>query len=79
VSLPLSLTQYLSMGSQDPSYSDIPSHITKLKLANMHFLLTSEQVGRAERLLAEARQLLEDHEDSIGLEERRTAEGLLAL
>lgn len=67
------------MGSQDPSYSDIPSHLTKLELASMHIPLTSERVERADRLITEAKQLLEDHEDSMGLEERRTAEGLLAL
>jgi len=78
VSLPLSLTQYLSMGSQDPSYFHIPSHLTKLKLARMHILPTSERMGKADRLLTEAKQLLEDYEGSIGLEERRTAEGLLA-
>ena len=67
------------MGSQDPSSFHIPSHITKLKLACMCILPTSERVGKADRLLTEAKQLLEDNEGSIGLEERRTAEGLLAL
>jgi len=66
------------MGSQDPSYFHIPSHLTKLKLARMHILPTSERMGKADRLLTEAKQLLEDYEGSIGLEERRTAEGLLA-
>jgi hypothetical protein len=45
----------------------------------MRILPTSERVGKADRLLTEAKQLLEDCEGFIGLEERRTAEGLLAL
>ena len=45
----------------------------------MRILPTSERVGKADRLLTEAKQLLEDYEGSIGLEERRTAEGLLTL
>ena len=67
------------MGSQAPSLFRIPSHITKLKLTSMCILPTSERVGKADRLLTEAKQLLEDYESSMGLEERRTAEGLLAL
>ena len=67
------------MGSKDPSQFDIPSHITKLKSASMRILTTSERVGKADRLLTEAKQLLEDYEGSIGSEERRTAEGLLEL
>jgi hypothetical protein len=45
----------------------------------MRILPTSERVGKANRLLMEAKQLLEDYDGSIGLEERRTAEGLLEL
>ena len=45
----------------------------------MCILPTSERVGKANRLLTEAKQLLEDHKGSIGLDERQTAEGLLAL
>ena len=59
-------------------YFDLPSHITELKLVNMRILPTSERMGRADRLLTEAKQLLEDYEGSIGLDERMTAEGMLA-
>jgi hypothetical protein len=45
----------------------------------MRILFTSERVGRADRLLKEAKRLLEDYEDSIGLDERMTGEGLLAM
>ena len=45
----------------------------------MCILSTSERVEKADKLLTKAKQLLEDYEGSIGLEERRTAEGLLAL
>ncbi|KAI0274571.1 hypothetical protein BGY98DRAFT_1098869 [Russula aff. rugulosa BPL654] len=45
----------------------------------MRILPTSERVGKADRLLTEAKQLLEDYEGSIGLDERRTAEGLLEI
>jgi len=44
----------------------------------MCILPTSERVGKANKLVTKAKQLLEDYEGSIGLEERRTAEGLLA-
>lgn len=44
----------------------------------MCILPTSERVGKADRLLTEAKQLLENYGGSIGLEERKTAEGLLA-
>ncbi len=45
----------------------------------MHIQLTSERVEKADRLLREAKRLLEEHDSSIGLEERRMAEGLLTM
>lgn len=45
----------------------------------MRILPISERVGKADRLLTETKQLLEDSEGSIGLDERRTAEGLLEM
>ena len=56
-----------------------PPTFKKPNLARMCILSTSERVGKADKLLTKAKQLLEDYEGSIGLEERKTAEGLLAL
>lgn len=64
-----------------PSQPNIPSNPSprRMKLINVHMLSTSEQVEKANVLLTEARQHLEEYESSIGQDNHMMAEGLLAM
>jgi hypothetical protein len=59
----------------------VPSYSTPRTMAfiNAHILHTSERVGKADMLLQEAEQSLEEYGSTIGSENRKMAEGLLTM
>ena len=51
----------------------------RMEFINVHILHTSERVEKADMLLREAEQSLDEYGSAIGLENRKMAEGLLAM
>ena len=50
-----------------------------MEFINVHILHTSERVGKADILLQEAEQSLEEYGSTIDSDNRKMAEGLLAM
>ena len=50
-----------------------------MKFIDLHILPTSESVGKANTLLTEAKQNLEEYGSTMGLGNYQIAEGLLAM
>ena len=59
----------------------VPSYSTprRMEFINAHILHTSERVGKADMFLQEAEKSLEEYGSTIDSDNRKMAEGLLAM